>query len=46
LTIAPGLLEPVESAIAARNATATQVHAGETTWRVCEHLGDKTGHKW
>jgi transposase len=41
-----GLLVPVETAIAARNAAATQVHADETTWRVYEHLEDKTGHKW
>ncbi|MFZ0160559.1 MAG: IS66 family transposase, partial [Kineosporiaceae bacterium] len=41
-----GLLVPVETAIRARNATATHVHADETTWRVYEHLEDKTGHKW
>lgn len=41
-----GLLEPLETAIRARNATATHVHADETTWRVYEHLEDKTGHKW
>ena len=41
-----GLLEPVETAIVARNAAATHVHADETTWRVYEHLEDSTGHKW
>ena len=41
-----GLLVPLETAIRARNATATHVHADETTWRVYEHLEDKTGHKW
>lgn len=41
-----GLLEPVETAIAARNAAATHVHADETTWRVYEQVQDKTGHKW
>jgi transposase len=40
------LLVPVETAIAARNGAATQVHADETTWRVYEHVQDKTGHKW
>ena len=40
------LLEPVETAIVARNAAATQVHADETTWRVYEHVEDSTGHKW
>jgi transposase len=40
------LLEPVETAIRARNAAATRVHADETTWRVYEHLEDSTGHKW
>jgi transposase len=41
-----GLLEPVETAIRARNAAATHVHADETTWRVYEQVEDKTGHKW
>ena len=41
-----GLLVPVESAIRARNAAATHVHADETTWRVYEQVEDKTGHKW
>ena len=41
-----GLLVPVESAIRARNAAATHVHADETTWRVYEQVQDKTGHKW
>ena len=41
-----GLLVPLETAIRARNATATHVHADETTWRVYEHLEGKTGHKW
>jgi transposase len=41
-----GLLEPVETAIRARNAAATHVHADETTWRVYEQVQDKTGHKW
>jgi transposase len=41
-----GLLEPLETAIAARNAAATQVHADETTWRVYQQVEDKTGHKW
>ena len=40
------LLEPVETAIAARNAAAGQVRADETTWRVYEHVEDKSGHKW
>jgi transposase len=40
------LLVPVETAIRARNAAATQVHADETTWRVYEQVEDKTGHKW
>jgi transposase len=40
------LLEPVETAIRARNAAATHVHAGETTWRVYQQVEDKTGHKW
>ncbi len=41
-----GLLVPLESAIQARNAAATQVHADETTWRVYEQVEGKTGHKW
>jgi len=41
-----GLLVPVETAIRARNAAATHVHADETTWRVYEQVQDKTGHKW
>ena len=41
-----GLLVPVEAAIRARNAAATQVHADETTWRVYEQVEGKTGHKW
>jgi transposase len=41
-----GLLEPVETAIRARNSAATQVRADETTWRVYEQVEDKTGHKW
>jgi transposase len=40
------LLAPLETAIRARNAAATQVHADETTWRVYENVEDKTGHKW
>jgi transposase len=40
------LLEPVETAIRARNAAATHVHADETTWRVYQQVEDKTGHKW
>ena len=40
------LLLPVETAIRARNAAATHVHADETTWRVYEQVEDKTGHKW
>ena len=41
-----GLLEPVETAIRARNSAATHVHADETTWRVYEQVEDSTGHKW
>jgi transposase len=41
-----GLLVPLETAIRARNAAATHVHADETTWRVYEQVEDKTGHKW
>jgi transposase len=41
-----GLLEPLETAIRARNAAATHVHADETTWRVYEQVEDSTGHKW
>jgi len=41
-----GLLEPVETAIRARNSAATHVHADETTWRCYEQVEDKTGHKW
>jgi transposase len=41
-----GLLEPVETAIRARNSAATHVHADETTWRVYQQVEDKTGHKW
>jgi transposase len=41
-----GLLEPVETAIRARNSAATRVHADETTWRVYEQVEDKTGHRW
>lgn len=40
------LLEPVETAIRARNSAAAHVHADETTWRVYEQVQDKTGHKW
>jgi len=40
------LLEPVETAIRARNAAATHMHADETTWRVYEQVEDKSGHKW
>ena len=40
------LLEPVETAIVARNAAATHVHADETTWRVYENVEDSAGHKW
>ena len=40
------LLEPVETAIRARNSAATHVHADETTWRVYQQVQDKTGHKW
>jgi len=41
-----GLLEPVETAIRARNSAAVHAHADETTWRVYEQVEDKTGHKW
>ena len=41
-----GLLEPVETAIRARNATATHIHADETTWRVYQQVEDSTGHRW
>lgn len=41
-----GLLEPVETAIRARNTAATHIHADETTWRVYEQTEDSTGHKW
>jgi transposase len=41
-----GLLEPVETAIRARNGAATHVHADETTWRVYEQTEGKTGHTW
>jgi len=41
-----GLLEPVETAIRARNTAATHVHADETTWRVYEQIEGKTGHAW
>ena len=41
-----GLLEPVETAIRARNSAATHIHADETTWRVYQQVQDKTGHKW
>jgi transposase len=41
-----GLLLPAETAIQARNAAATHVHADETTWRVYENVEDSTGHKW
>jgi transposase len=41
-----GLLVPLETAIRARNAAATQVHADETTWRVYENVEDSTGRKW
>ena len=41
-----GLLEPVESAIQARNSAAVHMHADETTWRVYQRVEDKTGHKW
>ena len=44
-SLAP-LLLPLETAIRARNAAATHVHADETTWRVYEQVQDKTGHKW
>jgi transposase len=40
------LLEPLETAIRARNAAAVHVHADETTWRVYEQTEGKTGHKW
>ena len=40
------LLVPLETAIRARSAAATQVRADETTWRVYEQVEDKTGHKW
>ena len=41
-----GLLEPVATAIAARNKTATHAHADETTWRVFAEVEGKTGHRW
>jgi len=41
-----GLLEPLESAIRARNAAAVHVHSDETTWRVYEQVEGKTGHRW
>jgi transposase len=40
------LLEPVEAAIVARNATATHAHADETTWRVFAEVEGKTGSRW
>ena len=40
------LLVPLETAIAARNAAATQIRADETTWRVYENVEDSTGRKW
>jgi len=40
------LLAPLESAIVARNAQATHVHADETSWRVYEQTDGKDGHRW
>jgi len=40
------LLEPVATAIVARNAAATHAHADETTWRVFAEVEGKTGHRW
>jgi hypothetical protein len=40
------LLVPVETAIVAGNAAATQAHADETTWRVYANVEDSAGHTW
>jgi transposase len=40
------LLTPLQDAIVARNAAATQVHADETSWRVYEKVEGKDGHRW
>jgi len=40
------LLEPLRTAIVARNAAAVHVHADETTWRVYERPDGKDGFKW
>jgi transposase len=40
------LLEPLRTAIVARNAAAVHVHADETTWRVYERPDGKDGYRW
>jgi transposase len=40
------LVEPLRTAIVARNSAAVHVHADETTWRVYERPDDKDGYRW
>ncbi|WP_239334266.1 transposase [Frankia sp. CiP3] len=40
------LLAPLETAVAARNAAASHVHADKTGWRVFERVEGKDGTRW